>query len=465
MKNQIFSQKGQTTAYDWVQFIRSYGKYLFAQYHEDETLEHLSLMLDYTNLLLSGSITPEVMDKIYAAQRKVAAEFRRFSVTEEAIVMHNLIFHLPDYIAKWGPLRGYWCFPFERFVQDYTRARSHERLRFGLAHSELLRSELCVSLLLRWINVLARNVREAKGKPESAMMNRYVEYVCVNSEFYIPLDETSDRADDVEHRHPFLPLAKTEINSTSDRYLVHWPVLTKNTRKPEFVPPPARARPAVLIPIFGREIPDSELNRHAGSIYEAYATKQKIQIGIWTYSCKKREDGMQVHRSRASMFRIKAKNVPQFMSSLRDFEEELDDPEEYLYGRFIKFISIHVSRWTLNGVKHDYKHVCEYVGKCLLYRGEQADPVTKEVAIDLGKPLMWQLEPGVGRRQRIEYVTLRHVEGQIALGAIKTGLLKSNAFKNVRDENDQNGTNLNMPSQSNHPVQDTHRYYVIVLQK
>lgn len=34
--------------------------------------------------------------------------------TEWAIVIHNLIFHIPSTIKRWGPTRGYWCFPFER---------------------------------------------------------------------------------------------------------------------------------------------------------------------------------------------------------------------------------------------------------------------------------------------------------------------------------------------------------------
>jgi hypothetical protein len=33
-----------------------------------------------------------------------------------AMVLHNLMFHIPDTIKRWGPTRGYWCFPFERSV-------------------------------------------------------------------------------------------------------------------------------------------------------------------------------------------------------------------------------------------------------------------------------------------------------------------------------------------------------------
>jgi hypothetical protein len=32
--------------------------------------------------------------------------------------------HLPVYLEKYGPFRGFWCFPYEAFLQEHTHTRT-----------------------------------------------------------------------------------------------------------------------------------------------------------------------------------------------------------------------------------------------------------------------------------------------------------------------------------------------------
>lgn len=117
VKAHPFTLSSQTTAYDWVQFVRSYGKYFLSQYYSGEALIVLVQLLDLMKLVLCGNITADVQEALHAARLVVAQDFSRLPRTELGIVFHNLIFHLPDTIGRWGPVRGYWCFPFERSVR------------------------------------------------------------------------------------------------------------------------------------------------------------------------------------------------------------------------------------------------------------------------------------------------------------------------------------------------------------
>jgi hypothetical protein len=116
------SRPWSLNAYDWVAFVKSYGKYMLggADGFGNTGAQYIFLcaLLDFVRLCLSATLTPEVHDRITERRQTVAQWFSTFMpATEHAIVFHLLIFHMPAQLKLWGSARHHWCFPFERSVR------------------------------------------------------------------------------------------------------------------------------------------------------------------------------------------------------------------------------------------------------------------------------------------------------------------------------------------------------------
>lgn len=116
-----FSTSGYMTADNWLVFTRVYGKYLFKQhFHQPDQQRQLIALCHLIDLLALCSRrqqTTESKGEIARLVKVVAMHFENdFPPTEHAMVVHNLLFHIPDTINRWGPAIGYWCFPYERSV-------------------------------------------------------------------------------------------------------------------------------------------------------------------------------------------------------------------------------------------------------------------------------------------------------------------------------------------------------------
>jgi hypothetical protein len=110
-----YTLTGQTTAHDWLSFVRVYGKYFISQYYQGPEQFLMCDIFDIIKLASLQCITTEVLEQLDAAVEKVCRLFKRLLPgTEMAIVFHNLIFHMPAAVRKWGSVRATWCFPFER---------------------------------------------------------------------------------------------------------------------------------------------------------------------------------------------------------------------------------------------------------------------------------------------------------------------------------------------------------------
>jgi hypothetical protein len=106
---------GEMTAHHWLNFTKVYGKYLLSHVYAGHHLPALCIMLDFIKNCLASHITPELMDGIRDGALAVARNFDElFPPSEASLVLHLLIFHIPDTIRYWGPVRNYWAFPFER---------------------------------------------------------------------------------------------------------------------------------------------------------------------------------------------------------------------------------------------------------------------------------------------------------------------------------------------------------------
>jgi hypothetical protein len=146
-----FRLSGDMTAYHWLNFTKVYGKYLFLQRYREKidafpfdgrhrivpegeippqpnhTLDGLCQLMDVLTSCLASNATAATKVRTDELVKKFAVHFdEMLPVTEKVVNMHNLIFHIPAMIKRWGPARGFWCFPFERSVRRSRRERHCE---------------------------------------------------------------------------------------------------------------------------------------------------------------------------------------------------------------------------------------------------------------------------------------------------------------------------------------------------
>jgi hypothetical protein len=172
----------------------------------------------------------------------------------------------------------------------------------------------------------------------------------------------------------------------------------------------------VLIPILGKAFCDAQKRNVGGDkSCRIQRTALRVQIGADIFSCKAREMGRAVFRSRASWFCIRKENVPHYAMPAPD-ADAIRDPKgnALLYGRFHEFLQITIKAWELD----------DYYGHCRLYEGAY-DQKTAAHIINLEQTCKWS-DPAKGNRmQDIEYVKLSYIEGMIALAPTYTNLLTS----------------------------------------
>jgi hypothetical protein len=102
-------------SYDWLCFSRLYGKYLLSHFYDDAKMEVLGPLLDLVKLCVSSSLPKDFTQRSQHMVRTVATRWEElFPEGEMSIMMHLLMFHIPDQLQYWGPAYGHWCFPFER---------------------------------------------------------------------------------------------------------------------------------------------------------------------------------------------------------------------------------------------------------------------------------------------------------------------------------------------------------------
>jgi hypothetical protein len=123
-----FTCPGYMTAENWFVFTRVYGKYLFKRHftkpEQQRALVTLCNLLDLLTLCALVNQTAQSKVEIARLVKVVAKHFENdLPSTEYAMVVHNLLFHVPDTINLWGPAVGYWCFPYERSVGSVVAVR------------------------------------------------------------------------------------------------------------------------------------------------------------------------------------------------------------------------------------------------------------------------------------------------------------------------------------------------------
>jgi hypothetical protein len=125
--------KGATcmNTHHWVQFTKSWGKYLLQIAYwdkngltmnevlvENRALMSLCALVDLVTACLASDATSENKRITDVYVKDLARKFSTvFGDTVMSLQMHLLFHHIPTQTRLWGPARSYWCFPFERSVR------------------------------------------------------------------------------------------------------------------------------------------------------------------------------------------------------------------------------------------------------------------------------------------------------------------------------------------------------------
>jgi len=112
-----FTLKQGFTCADWITFTKVTGKYLYSQLFQEsqKTLETVCTVLDFFASCLDQELTTEKIELLKTRARKVAGIIHDlFPRSERSLVLHHIVCHIPDQLARWGPARCCWAFPFER---------------------------------------------------------------------------------------------------------------------------------------------------------------------------------------------------------------------------------------------------------------------------------------------------------------------------------------------------------------
>lgn len=103
-------------AYEWLVFVRSYGKWLLQDILENKgDVKIIMGLLDLLSKLSSHYVSKPLMQSIRKLMNDTLDSIENeLPSTEHDIIVH-LMSHIPDQMEDWGPVRGYWMFNIERY--------------------------------------------------------------------------------------------------------------------------------------------------------------------------------------------------------------------------------------------------------------------------------------------------------------------------------------------------------------
>lgn len=395
-----YTQKGSMTAHHWVNFTKCYGKYLLLRQFQSPaqraTLKMMCNMLDFVALCLSSSVSRDTKVRIAQLRDTVARTFEQdWPEIEHAVIMHLLIFHIPDTIARWGPVRGYWCFPFERMIGKLANSIKNRRY------------------------------------PEVNLVNRYLSSVATWRSQSTAVDEA------YHHSHP-LVISETAVNSQLQADTIFWPAPTANNRRRSPLDSmKSHARERILIPILGESV--CEPFKGCSNDFTLWDYRIALQKGRWKYNTSERELKEQGHikNSSSCWFRIRAKHVPHWNATAleqhavrvllqRSSEVDLRPPslqtlrrphrrvanwndDEFIYGRIMHFELLLLPAWN-----------CAFqLAKVNLFWPSRFHPITQLPVIDLSLDEL-HFAPDGGRALRpIQHVQVQHIDAPIGRGPVE----------------------------------------------
>lgn len=111
----------EMTAHEWVNFAKVSGPLLLHNaYPKDaSTAAAACRLLRVIRMGLVSCVAPGHTAAMQAVIDEVKENFNHdFPAIMKSMMLHLLLFHVPAAVARWGPARGFWCFPFERLVAN-----------------------------------------------------------------------------------------------------------------------------------------------------------------------------------------------------------------------------------------------------------------------------------------------------------------------------------------------------------
>lgn len=119
--NKPFTVPSTLNMSQWITLTQVSSKYLLSQAFGSEEdlpiLTHLCNLMDYVSACLMSGMTAAIIADVKRRARLIAGDIPKFWPRHErSMVLHMLVFHLPQALEQWGPARGFWVFAYERSV-------------------------------------------------------------------------------------------------------------------------------------------------------------------------------------------------------------------------------------------------------------------------------------------------------------------------------------------------------------
>lgn len=269
-----FQRSGQLTAHHWVNFAKVYGKYLLAHLpmgtrmtagFRDSVRDVLDLMALCLHPVATKAVKAWTDGKVEDVLDKFEAEWPS---TEHALVLHLLVFHMPRTIQRWGPVRHYWCFPFERMIGK-----------------------------------LASTIKSRKH-PEVNLVNRYLLSIATAK-----FDTVAAGDSEYQQAHPLTVPAYAVNSDTQADCVLQFPAHEKKrhvSMLTDIVTDHVRQR--VYVHMLGVDVA-AVLGQRLSSQHEIIAHRSKVRVGRWAYGCTKLKAARQT-KGDSRWFNIRAKHVP-----------------------------------------------------------------------------------------------------------------------------------------------------------
>ena len=379
-------------SHHWLNFARVYGSYLIEHGLKgyDNSIMASCFLLEIVKMATASTTSAKHVRNLRVEIMRLAYKMNTwFPPHQKTMMLHLLMFHMPDTIAYWGPARGYWNFPFERNIKHLA----NKIMNFGVPSLNLVNSYL-------------------REKAESEVGRVY--------------REVNDDNEDEDEMHPLIPLGA--INSMSNQGVNKpvWPSFSKQNSRYLYRDKHPDKLYSRLFPTLIGKIQTTKGYRctHLSFICRAINITSALSIGPWTF----RATGVK------SLFKSGACN--QYFAIRRGYvHEELDwlereparrmedpeymdyDPREIVYGRFHRFMTLELPDWNEGDRMH-------HIGRCTLWRARpeenshKARHLTLPPVIDWKRPLVFKGKddhPDYAANRRCRFVPLQHILAAVAL--------------------------------------------------
>ena len=115
-----------------------------------EILDHTMLLVSAVSLACMRNMTPSRSQAYLECMSSYLHDLIRIHPHATYKPKHHMSMHLHFFFSLFGPVRSWWCFPFERLIGQIQRLLSNHKI--GQMESTLLHSYLRAANLRRWLS-------------------------------------------------------------------------------------------------------------------------------------------------------------------------------------------------------------------------------------------------------------------------------------------------------------------------